>query len=121
MFGMKKTVKYIAACLLCLCLVSPAFGFWKEKVTRNQVNVIEYVAKLQDGADPDTLERPGLRRDDNYKAKQSVKELRTIMDEAEKLARDGKYKEIKDPVFSIRGMSDEGSGEMFSVVPQIKE
>ncbi len=118
---MKNIIKYVIAGLLCLCLVSPAFGFWKEKVTRNQINVIEYVAKLKDGADPDKVERPRLRRDDNYKAKQSVNELRDIMDDAEKLAREGRHEEIKDPVFSFRGLSDERAEEIFEVVPPIKE
>lgn len=118
---MKNIVKYFMGSLLCLSLVSPAFGFWKEKVTRNQVNVIEYVAKLQDGADPDSVERPRLRRDENYKAKQAVKELQAIMDGAEELAREGKHGEIEDPVFSFRGLSDEGAEDMFEVVPSIKE
>jgi hypothetical protein len=118
---MKKIITYLVVCLLSLCLVSPAFGFWKEKITRNQVSVIKYVTKLQEGAEPQMVERPGLRRDNNYKVKQSVKELRAIMDEAEELAKAGKHEQIKDPVFSIRGMSDEGAEGMVDVVPEIKE
>lgn len=118
---MQKAVFLIMTSLLCFCLSGPAFGFWKEKVTRNQIRVVEYVTKLQQGAKPADIERPGLRRDDNYQAKRANNELRKIMDEAEKLANEGKHDLIEIPEFTVRGLSDERAEEMFEEAPPVKQ
>ena len=115
---MNKMHLRVAACVIIILFASPAvYGAWKEKITQNQIKVIEYVSLLQNGADPDTLERPYLRLDEHYQAKQSRKELAEIMDEAEKLARAGEHGAIPDPRFKIEGLSDEGAMEMFGQIP----
>lgn len=115
---MKIIVRCFLVVSVCIVLSSTvAQGAWKEKVTRNQINVVEYVAKLRDGGDPDKMERPHLRWDEHYKAKQARKELVEIMADAETLARAGKHKLIPEPEFKIKGLSDERAMEMFGQQP----
>ena len=115
---MKKLYVRVAVCIITVLLSSSVvYGAWKEKVTQNQIRVSEYVSLLQNGADPDTLERPYLRLDDHYQAKQSRKELADSMEEAEELARAGQHSAIPDPQFKIKGLSDEGAMEMFGQIP----
>lgn len=92
-------------------LSSPAMAGWKEKVTRNQNNARAYIEQLMNGADPDSLERPHVRRDDKYQAKQANREIREAMDQAEKLAREGKHEQITMPEFK-RFMSEERFNEL---------
>lgn len=81
-----------------LFLSNPAFA-WKNKIVNNQFKVADYIVKLQNGANPDKLKRPTIRRDEKASAKAANRELRDAMDEAERLARAGKHKEIKPPKF----------------------
>ena len=106
--------KILATLLLALPLLvfTPAYGGWKEKIAGNQIRVAEYITKLQKGANPDRLERPKLRRDKKSGAKVANRELREAMDSAEKLARAGKHKKIKDPKFKNQLLSPQKYKEL---------
>lgn len=78
----------------------PAYGIsWYAKMAVNERNVAEYIHKLKAGKDPDSLRRPALRRDARGEARRYVVELTKDMDEAERLARQGKRQQIKDLEF----------------------
>ncbi len=101
--------RFHSAIIVGLCilfLTSPALAGWKSKVTQNQLKATKYITQLKNGVDPDTITRPQLRRDKNWKAKQSQKEIIAVMTQAEKLARDGKRGLIKKPVFKFNGLSE---------------
>lgn len=102
-------MKRILPSLLILFVIffasGPAFG-WKNKIAENQFRAVEYITKLQNGANPDELTRPTIRHDKKARAKAANRELREAMDEAEKLARAGKYEQIKLPSFK-RVVSEE--------------
>lgn len=93
-------------------LSSPVYANWKEKITNNQLKAKEYISQLKAGANPDSLTRPHLRRVDKYKVKQSNKEIKKAMDEAEALARAGKHDLIMEPEFAIQGISEERAKEL---------
>jgi hypothetical protein len=97
----------IIAGLFILFLTSPAFAGWKSKVTQNQLKATQYIAQLKNGANPNTIKRPQLRRDKKWEAKQSHKEIIAIMIQAEELAKTGKQGLIKKPVFKFNGLSEE--------------
>ena len=105
---MRKTFRWlIAAGIVLQFLSSTVYGGFKETITQNQVKAAEYITQLKAGADPDTLTRPQLRRNQkDFKAKQSVKEINKAMDEAESLARDGKHDLIQKPDFNYEGVSE---------------
>lgn len=92
--------------LVGLLLTSPAFGGWKEKIVFNQFKAVEYIEKLQNGADPDKIERPYLRYDERAKANAANKEIRSAMEKAEELARQGRYDLIEIPEFKVDLVSD---------------
>ncbi len=81
-----------------LLLALPAYA-WKNKIVTNQLKAAEYIVKLKNGANPDKLQRPRIRRDEKAKAKAANQELRAAMDEAERLARAGKHALIQAPKF----------------------
>ena len=85
---------------------------WKEKVTTNQMKATEYILSLKQGADPDTLERPSLRRVDSYKGKQANSDITEAMDAAVELARAGKHNEIKEPEFAFKGIEPDRYEEL---------
>ena len=97
----------IIAGLFILFLTSPAIAGWKSKVTQNQLKATKYIAQLRNGANPNTIKRPQLRRDKNWKAKQSQNEIIAIMTQAEQLAKTGKRGLIKKPVFKFNGLSED--------------
>lgn len=105
---MKKTA-YLSLLIIPIVLLfgSSVYGGWKNKVALNQVKAAEYIMKLQKGVNPSKLERPTLRRGTKAKANAANREIREAMDEAEKLARAGKYRLIKTPQFKAI-VSDEG-------------
>ena len=80
---------------------------WKSKIVRNQIKVAEYITVLQQGGDPDKLARPTLRRDERSRANAANREMREMMEAAEKLARRGQHAMIKDPVFTVELVSPE--------------
>jgi hypothetical protein len=104
--------QFLAVIAMFLFLSSPLYAGWKEKVTSNQILASEYIQKLQAGADPAKVERPHLRRIDNYKAKQARSEIIKAMDNAEKLARAGKHQLIELPEFSFKPLSEEKYNEL---------
>ena len=71
-------------------------GFWKNKMAISERNAAEYIQKLKAGAKPGSLQRPEMRHDKDYEAEVYVKELNGAMDEAERLARQGKNDQIKE-------------------------
>jgi hypothetical protein len=97
-----KRIAYLTLLVLSVVFVlnNPALAGWKEKIANNQIKVAEYIMKLKNGASPDNVTRPTLRREDKYKAKIANKELRQAMEEAEQLARDGKNASINPPTFT---------------------
>lgn len=104
---MKTVLRWLAVVVTIIPLLSlPAYAGWKAKVTKNQEVASAYIMQLKSGKDPDKLIRPHLRRSDKYKAKQSQKEIKKAMDEAEAQARAGKHKLIKEPEFTIKGLSE---------------
>lgn len=104
---MKKIITVLVTILVALLLSGEkSMAGWKEKITLNQIKVIDYVEKLQKGGNPTTLERPHLRTDEKIKAKLANKELREVMDKAEKLAKQGKNKQIKKPVLQYNLVSE---------------
>lgn len=105
---MKTLLKTLFLFSLFLTFCTPAFAGWKEKIAENQMKAIQYITQLKEGANPDTISRPSLRRDDKYSAKKANSEIRDAMTEAENLARQGKNKSIKIPDFESRLLSDEG-------------
>lgn len=96
------------------CLSSPLYAGWKEKVMSNQILASEYIQTLQAGADPAKVERPHLRRIDNYRAKQARAEIVKAMEDAEKLARAGNHQLIELPEFSFKPLSEEKYNELRS-------
>ena len=95
---MKKFTLHLLIMTTVLLLSLPAYA-WKSKIVNNQFKAADYIVKLQNGANPDKLQRPTLRRDEKAKAKAANRELRDAMDEAERLARAGKHDQIKPPTF----------------------
>jgi hypothetical protein len=97
-----KRIAYLTLLVLSVVFVlnNSALAGWKEKIANNQIKVAEYIMQLKNGASPDNVPRPTLRREDKYKAKIANKELRQAMDEAEQLAREGKNALIKPPSFT---------------------
>lgn len=93
--------------LVGLLLTSPAFGGWKDKIVFNQFKALEYIEKLQNGADPDIIERPYLRYDERAKANSANKEIRAAMERAEELARQGRHDLIEIPEFEADLVSNE--------------
>lgn len=73
-----------------------ANGYWKLKMAISERNAAEYIEKLKAGARPGSLKRPEMRYDTEYQAKVYVRELNEAMDEAERLARQGKNEQIKE-------------------------
>lgn len=105
-------MKHILKCLMVtttifLFLSSPVYGGWKEIVTQNQTKATNYINQLKDGANPNSLTRPNLRRKNHFKAKRSYREINKAMDEAEALAKAGKADLIKEPEFVYKGASEE--------------
>lgn len=97
---MKRTISLSLLMIgVLLFFGSTVYGGWKNKVVSNQVKAAEYIMKLQKGANPDTLQRPSIRRDDKAKAKSANREVKEAMDQAERLARAGQYKRIANPTF----------------------
>ena len=105
---MKRSV-YLSLLVIAIVLIfgSSVYGGWKNKVVINQVKAAEYITKLQNGANPNKLSRPSIRRGDNAKSKAANREIREEMDHAEKLARAGKQHLIEPPEFKDV-VSDEG-------------
>jgi len=97
----------IIAGLFILFLTSPAIAGWKSKVTQNQLKATKYIVQLKNGANPNTIKRPQLRRGKNWKAKQSHREIIAIMTQAEELAKNGKQDLIKKPAFKFNGLSED--------------
>jgi len=108
---MKTILKALLLFSLLFTFCTPAFAGWKEKIAENQMRAIQYITQLKNGANPDTISRPTLRRDDKYSAKKANSEIRDAMTEAENLARQGKNKSIKVPDFE-KLLSDEGYMEL---------
>ncbi|BHH82281.1 hypothetical protein [Desulforhopalus sp. 52FAK] len=100
-----------------LLVISVVFLFggpalaWKNKIVNNQFKVANYIVQLQNGANPDKISRPTLRRDKRSAANAANRELREAMDAAEELARAGKPELIKPPSFR-RIVSEEKYQEM---------
>jgi hypothetical protein len=104
---MKTVIRWLlVAGILLQFLCSPLYAGYEGKITRNQIRAREYIAQLQNCADPNKLERPQLRRDKRTKMKRSVREINKAMDEAEALARAGKCKLIKQPMFTVNGVPE---------------
>ena len=103
---MKSRSHVIIIGIFALLLAVPAFAGWQSKVSQNQLKATKYIIQLKNGANPDTITRPQLRHDKNWKAKQSQKEIIEMMTRAEKLARDGRHNLIKKPVFKIKALSE---------------
>ncbi|MFT5701349.1 MAG: hypothetical protein ACI8ZB_004240 [Desulforhopalus sp.] len=109
---MKKTM-YLPLLIIPFMLLfgSSVYGGWKQIIARNQIKGTEYIVQLQKGANPDKIARPSLRRGQKAKARVANREIVEAMDQAEKLARSGKYKLIKTPEFTPL-LSDEGYQEV---------
>lgn len=111
---MKTIIRIAVSLVLCVIFSAPVLAGWKEKITRNQLQAREYILKLKDGADPDKVKRPSLRRVDKYKGKQANSEIREAMNNAEKLARAGKHRKIEEPEFTFKGIDIEKYQELQS-------
>lgn len=109
---MKTLLKALLLFGLLFAFCTPASAGWKEKTAENQMKAIQYITQLKNGASPDTLSRPPLRRDDKYSAKKANSEIQDAMTEAENLARQGKNKSIKIPDFENKLLSKEGYTEL---------
>jgi hypothetical protein len=97
----------IVAGIVLQFLCSPVYSGYQGKITRNQIRAKEYIGQLKAGANPNTLERPQLRRDKKTKMKRSRREIIGAMDEAEALARAGNHNLIKEPEFTINGAPED--------------
>lgn len=95
---MKRISTGLLVIITAFLLSLPAYA-WKNKIVNNQFKAADYIVKLKNGAHPDKLQRPTIRRDEKVKAKAANRELRDAMDEAERLARAGKHDQIKPPKF----------------------
>jgi hypothetical protein len=104
--------RLLAGIVIFFFLSSPLYAGWKEKVTSNQILASEYIQKLKSGADPARIERPHLRRIDNFRAKQARSEIIKAMEKAEKLARAGKHQLIEQPEFTFKPLSEEKYNEL---------
>lgn len=104
---MKRSV-YLSWIIILVVLFfgSSVYGGWKNKVAANQVKAAEYIIKLKNGANPATLKRPIIRRAEKARANSANRAIREAMEQAEKLARAGKTKLIKNPEFKAL-VSDE--------------
>lgn len=103
---MKNIFKWLLVAAITLSFSSPALAYWKEKIVKNQIKAIEYIQKLQNGADPDRIERPTLRRDRKARAQSPNRELKAAMARAERYARAGKHDRIEIPEFKYRLVSE---------------
>lgn len=109
---MKLVLKALLLFSLFFTICTPASAGWKEKIAENQMKALQYISQLKEGANPDTISRPIMRRDDKYSAKKANSEIRDAMTEAENLARQGKNKSIKIPDFETKLLTDEGYIEL---------
>ncbi len=60
------------------------------RTIQNVSNANEYIAQLQEGANPNSITRPHLLRHNTWKGKRTRKRLIKAMDRAETLARSGR-------------------------------
>ena len=99
---MKTVLKWILLTSLLIQFLSvPVYANSKRWIERNQEKARIYITQLKNGADPDRLERPHLRRHNKWKVKQSRKERKRAMDRAEALARAGKRYLIRIPDYAF--------------------
>jgi hypothetical protein len=84
----------------------PAFANSNPWIVQNQEKARIFITQLRNGADPDRLKRPHLRRHNKWKVKQSRKEIKRAMDRAEALARAGKQHLITIPDYVFAGSSE---------------
>lgn len=82
-----------------LTFSTPVHAYWKNKIVKNQIKATEYIQQLKNGANPDQIERPKLRRDRKARAQAPNRELKTAMAKAERYARAGKHDRIETPDF----------------------
>jgi len=103
---MKPIFKWILLAILFIQFLSvPVFANSKKWIVRNQEKARIYITQLKNGADPDRLQQPHLRRHNKWKVKQSRKEIKRAMDRAEALARAGKQHLITIPDYVFNGSS----------------
>lgn len=95
---MKRITTGLLVLITALLLSLPAYA-WKNKIVNNQIKAADYIVKLKNGANPDKLQRPRIRRDEKAAAKAANQELHAAMDEAERLARAGRHDQIQPPKF----------------------
>lgn len=78
-------------------LASTVDGGTKNPISKNQLKAEWYISELKTGANPDSLKRPVILRQGEYKSRERRQELYDAMDEAEDLARAGKRHLIQEP------------------------
>jgi hypothetical protein len=71
-------------------LLSPVFAGSNDVINENLMKTNEYITLLKEGANPDNVTRPRLRRYHKYRVKRAAREMYQSMDKAEALAREGK-------------------------------
>ncbi len=102
---MRKYTQWMVIIGIIFSFCSPVYAGWKEKITKNQIKATEYIMKLKNGADPDVITRPKLRRDRKARAQAPNREIRAAMDQAERYARAGKHEQIEAPEFKHKLVS----------------
>ena len=72
-------------------LLSPVFAGSNNVINENLMKTNEYISLLKEGANPDNVTRPRLRRHHKYRVKRAAREMYQSMDKAEAFARAGKH------------------------------
>ena len=92
-------IRWFIISTVILAFSSPVHAYWKNKIVKNQIKATEYILQLKNGAHPDQIERPNLRRDRKARAQAPNRELKAAMAKAERYARAGKHDRIETPEF----------------------
>ncbi len=113
-------IRWLIILGIILSFSSPAHAFWKNKIVKNQIKAVEYIQELRNGADPDEITRPTLRRDRKARAQAPNRELKVAIAKAERLARAGRHDRIEIPEFKHKIVSERRYKELERELKQKK-
>ena len=89
--------KMLPATAIIFQLLTGTAAAWEEETKTNQDRAHAYILQLKSGENPDSIERPVLKRARTLQAKQIRRQLIEEMDKAERYARNGQHERIEKP------------------------
>lgn len=89
-------------------------GAYDEEENTNQLRAHEYILQLKSGKEPDTIERPVLKKARTREAKIRRRRMLQAMDQAEDLARAGNSNLIEDPSWILHQSPEKESSQKSS-------